>query len=193
MKIHGVTLELKGYYFTIHKEAPRKAKIIYKNFKEVLERHALKTYSYFEDLLDFFEKGMKPKLKESEESKGKKKTAQAIWNIQIKNYVKRKNILKKNLVKLYSTKLGQSSIEIRAFVEESSLYKKIHKEKDVVALDKLIKKNVCNFGASKHPSYSTLGIRLKLCTYRQRDGQSVTDYAKELKAPCNVAMMVDGP
>ena len=82
---------------------------------------------------------------------------------------------------------------IRAFVEESSLCKKIYKEKDVVALKKLIQKNACNFGALKNPSYSALDIRLKLYTYRQQDGQSVMDYAKELKALYNVAVMVDGP
>ena len=54
---------------------------------------------------------------------------------------------------------------IRIFVEESFLHKKIHKEKDIVALDKLIQKNVCNFGALKRSSYSTLDIRLKLYSY----------------------------
>ena len=98
--------KLKGYYIATHEEAPGKAKIMCKNFKEALERHALKTYSYPQDLSDFFEKGIKPKLREPDEPKSTKKTAQAIWNIQIKNYIKRKNILEENLVKLYSTELG---------------------------------------------------------------------------------------
>ena len=55
-------------------------------------------------------------------------------------------------MKLHSTELGQSSKEIRAFAEESPLYKKIYKEDDITALDKLIQKNTCNFGVSKHPS-----------------------------------------
>ena len=63
---------------------------------------------------------------------------QAIWNIQIKNCAKRSNILEENLVKLHSTELEQSSIEISAFTGESSLQKKIHKEKDAIVLDKLI-------------------------------------------------------
>ena len=46
MKIHRATLELKGYYIATYEEVSGKAKIMYKNFKEALERHALKMYSY---------------------------------------------------------------------------------------------------------------------------------------------------
>ena len=46
-----------------------------KNFKEALERHVLKMYSYPQDLSDFFEKGIKLKFKKPEELKGKKKSA----------------------------------------------------------------------------------------------------------------------
>ena len=106
IKIHGVTSELKVYYIATHEEVPGKAEIMHKNFKEALERHTLKTHSYPQDLSDFFEKGIKPKLKEPEEPKSNKKTAQAIWNIQIKNYFKRKNILEENLVKLHSAKFS---------------------------------------------------------------------------------------
>ena len=52
---------------------PGKAKIMYKNFKEALERHVLKIYSYPQDLLDFSKKSIKAKLKEPEEPKGKRK------------------------------------------------------------------------------------------------------------------------
>ena len=74
MKIHRATSELNGYYIATHEEVPRKAEIMCKNFKEALERHALKTYSYLQDLLDFFEKGTKPKLREPDEPKSTKKT-----------------------------------------------------------------------------------------------------------------------
>ena len=46
VKIHGATPELKGNYIATYEEAPRKAEITHKNFKEALERHALKIYSY---------------------------------------------------------------------------------------------------------------------------------------------------
>ena len=52
-KIHRATLKLKGYYIATHEEVPEKADIMHKNFKEALERHTLKTYSYLQDLLDF--------------------------------------------------------------------------------------------------------------------------------------------
>ena len=78
VKIYGVTSELKSYYIATHKEVPRKAEIMYKNFKEALERYVLKTYSYPQDLSDFFEKGTKPKLREPDEPKSTKKTVLAI-------------------------------------------------------------------------------------------------------------------
>ena len=192
-KIKGATPELKGYYIATHEEVPGKAEMMYKNFKEALERYALKTFSYPQDLADFFENGIRPVLKELDEPKSKSKTAQAILNIEIKNFVKRSNILEENLVKLCSIELGQASMGIKAFVEESTVFKTVHKNKDIIALDKLIQKNVYNFGVSKHPSYSALGIRLKLYTHKQKDGQLVTDYIKELKALHDVALTVDGP
>ena len=81
VKIYRATSELNGYCIAAREEAPGKVEITHKNFKEVLERHALKTYSCPQDLSDFFEKGTKPKLKEPDEPKSTKKTAQAIQNI----------------------------------------------------------------------------------------------------------------
>ena len=44
-KIQGATLELKSFYIATYKEAPGKAEITRENFKEVLERYTMKSYS----------------------------------------------------------------------------------------------------------------------------------------------------
>ena len=70
-KFKGVTPDLKGNYIATHQEVPDKAKTTHKNTMQALERHACRTCLHPQYVADFFEKGIRPVLKEPEEPKGK--------------------------------------------------------------------------------------------------------------------------
>ena len=69
-KFKGATPDLKGNYIATHLEAPGKAEITHEDTMEALERHTHRTCLCPQNMDDFFEKGIKPVLKESEEPKG---------------------------------------------------------------------------------------------------------------------------
>ena len=81
-------------------------------------------------------------------------TDKAIWQEEIKEYVKRKSTLSKNLKRLYPLLWGQCSDSLKAELESMPQFKIVSENADSLELLKMIKSLADNFQSEKNPFYS---------------------------------------
>jgi len=109
----------------------------------------------------------------------------------MKAVVKREGKLEQNKVIAFNLMLGQCSHHMRSSCEHDPEWDEILRTKDATRLSRLIRQN-CHYGTlNRHPALSALVARLKFYLHRQRKGQPVQDYIRELTTLHEVLLGID--
>ena len=87
---------------------------------------------------------------------------------------------------------GQCSPKLISKIKASSLWEQANKDQDVVQLLKIIRGYCCEFDKHQQSTWGLIAAKLRVSTFYQKSGQSVTDYIEELEALVKVVKTYGG-
>jgi hypothetical protein len=172
----GTTPEMNGNVFECYDEQTDRRQ--YAKTIEALEGYVKKGLKYAEDLAPLFAPEMKlPTLeKPTKPGEGADETDLAIWNEEVRDYAKRKRVLRGNLAAIHAVIWGQCSEAMKAKVKSLDGYS------DSVAADNCewllnnIKAVTMQFDAKHNGYISMLDATASFLNCRQQQGQSADNY-----------------
>ncbi|KAI2506981.1 hypothetical protein MHU86_7478 [Fragilaria crotonensis] len=178
----GTTTEMNGNVFECYDEQTDRRQ--YAKTVEALEGYAKKSLKYAEDLATLFATEMQlPNLeKPMRPGEGADETDLAIWNEDIRDYAKRKRVLRGNLAALQAVIWGQCSEAMKAKVKSLDGYAESTKNDDCEWLLKNIKAITMQFDAKHNGYISMLDATAAFLNCRQQQGQSADSYLEALKS-----------
>ena len=105
-----------------------------------------------------------------------------VYKEEVKDYVKRKSILRDNMEKLYSLVWGQCSPEMRAKIEAMTGYENVKNQTDLIGLLLMIKKATFDFHSKRNKYHALIDVSLALMNFRQKPGMPVEEYHEKCKS-----------
>ena len=118
-------------------------------------------------------------------------TEEAIWKEEIKAFVQRRNMLRRNMTTAYALVWGQCSDALQAELETNKTFSATKASSNVIALLKAIRGVSHNFQAQKNPTHSLHLSKRQL--YMLNQGQDSTpDYYDRFKISVDVLEAMDG-
>ncbi|KAI2503212.1 hypothetical protein MHU86_11235 [Fragilaria crotonensis] len=178
----GTTTEMNGNVFECYDEQTDRRQ--YAKTVEALEGYAKKNLKYAEDLATLFATEMKLPTLEKPMRPGPDadETDLAIWNEDIRDYAKRKRVLRGNLAALQAVIWGQCSEAMKAKVKSLDGYAASAKEDDCEWLLNNIKAITMQFDAKHNGYISMLDATAAFLNCRQQQGQSADSYLEAMKS-----------
>ena len=150
---------------------------------EALEAYAKKTMSNPEDLAALFTDDIEAPSVEAFEDLPPEpsETTKAIWNAELREYVKRKGIFKSNIASLHAVILGQCSLAMKDKLKTLPDYKVEIKKNDCVWLLHNIRAITRQFYAKKNGFVSIMSAQRSFLNCRQGADQEPASYLANLR------------
>ena len=100
----------------------------------------------------------------------------AVWSKDYDTYIRKKDLYEEHKSKVFIVIMGRCTKAMRNRIEKLDAFKDSEKTNDVVALLKLIKRQIFDVNDRKHPSLRSVLALKKLCSCRQHDKEDLIDY-----------------
>ena len=192
-QLKGATTGLGNNFFFTAQDDPSCRSDHFKSTMETIYRHMSIKVEYPQDLAPLFEDCECPTVELPDEPMHPMTyTDQIRFNLQMKSVVKREAKLEQNLVMAFNLQLGQCGHHMRAVIEHDEAWEETLRAKDPVRLSRMIRRNCHQGTLNRHPALAVLVARLRLYTYKHKDGQTVQDYVRELTTLHEVLLGMDG-
>ena len=81
--------------------------------------------------------------------------------------------------KAFALVYWQCSLKLISKIKGSNLWEKVDKDQDIVQLLIIIQGYCCKFKEHQQSTWGLVSTKLRVATFYQKSGQSVTDYVKE--------------
>ena len=115
-----------------------------------------------------------------------------IWKEEYKEAKKKKVALEENNKKAFALVYGQCSPKLISKIKGSNLWQKADKDQDIVQLLIIIRGYCCEFDEHQQSTWGLVAAKLRVATFYQKSGQSVTDYVEEFEALVDVVETYGG-
>jgi len=150
---------------------------------EALQEYVKKTVRSPDDMAPLFGDTIKdPTVDEPDDlDKGAGRLKQEIWKEEIKEFVKRKRVLRDNKATVYSVIWGQCSPEMQAKLRSLDEYQKRTDDNDCAWILKEIRAVAHQFDAKRNGFLALLDARTSFLTCRQGPNQSCEAYLETFR------------
>ena len=178
----GSTPEMAGNVFECYEEKGDTRQ--YRKTLEALGSYAKKTCKFPQDLAPLFADDMKePSIaKPSNPAKDADETDKAIWNEELKEYMKRTRELKNNFAAIHAVAWGQCSEAMKAKVKSHSQYAQRTEANDCFWLLNQVRAVTLQFDETKYAFISSMDARANFLNCRQGQDESAEDYLEKVRA-----------
>ena len=173
---------MNGHVFECYEEQGDRRQ--YAKTLEALEGYVKKTCKFPQDIAPLFATEMKePALKKPDNpATDADETDKAIWNEELKEYVKRRREMQSNFATIHAVVWGQCSEAMRAKIKSHASYVARTDANDCFWLLKQIKSVTLQFDETKYGFLSIMDARASFLNGRQGQNQTAEDYLEQVRS-----------
>ena len=188
----GDTEAMNGHVFECYDEQNDRRQ--YTKTRDALDGYVKKNLKFVEDLLPLFAEEMEePVLEVLEELSPNPTTVEkAIWDEEVKEYVKRSRIFKGNLAIIQAVILGQCSESMKERLRSLTDYKTKTKKNDCFWLLQQIRAVTLKFDEKISGFLSIMDAQRSFLNCKQLPGQSADSYLQDLRGWAETISYHDG-
>jgi hypothetical protein len=172
----GNTADMNGHVYQAYGESRGNTRQFQKT-TEMLEQYVQQNVKWASDVQPIFTDLKEPTIKglkalSDDEKKDEFKVA--VWKEKVKEYVSREGTLEQNLITVYATVWGQTSIAVRAKLRSLPDFERKSKKSDPVWLLRNIKAIMMKYESTRYPYTSIADAYDQFFFLVNRDGESPT-------------------